>query len=169
MIRRYSRPRHLMPGWTMPLRPWATKLIGLTTIPSPPRPVSSSHHATPSASCSASVTLTRSRPVLCSHPGSAATSSIAALQVPAVVVVGVDPCSPRPGCGTGPSADLRRRSRATRTVGRHRRSGRCLRSCRVASRAAARHPGLGSALFRASRRWPRGQRAPRPRQQRTGA
>src|ERR1700757_2864433 len=36
MMRRYSRPRHLIPGCTRPLRPRAMKLIGFSTPPSPP-------------------------------------------------------------------------------------------------------------------------------------
>ena len=43
MMRRYSRPRHLTAGWTSPRWPLAMKSSGFTTMPSPPRPVSSSH------------------------------------------------------------------------------------------------------------------------------
>jgi hypothetical protein len=75
MILRYSRPRHLMPGWTRPLRPRATKLTGLTTVPSPPLAVSSSHQAAPAAWLSGSVTSTTRRSVRVNHSGSAATSS----------------------------------------------------------------------------------------------
>src|SRR4051794_30095016 len=49
MIRRYSRPRTFRAGWTTPRRPWTTKSIGFTTMPSPPASVRSSHHAAPSA------------------------------------------------------------------------------------------------------------------------
>ena len=36
MIRRYSRPRHLIAGWTKPRLDCATNPSGFTTIPSPP-------------------------------------------------------------------------------------------------------------------------------------
>ena len=49
MIRRYSRPRHFTAGWESPRPPLWMNDSGLTTIPSPPVPVSSSHQATPAA------------------------------------------------------------------------------------------------------------------------
>ena len=39
MILRYSRPRHLIRGWTSPLRPRETNVAGFTTRPSPRSPV----------------------------------------------------------------------------------------------------------------------------------
>src|SRR5215211_6566317 len=52
MMRRYSRPRVLSAGCTSPRRPRATNSSGLTTIPSPPAAVSSSHQTAPARSLS---------------------------------------------------------------------------------------------------------------------
>ena len=45
-------------GWLRPLRPLWIKPSGLTTIPSPPCPVSSIHHSVPASWLAESVTLT---------------------------------------------------------------------------------------------------------------
>ena len=44
MIRRYSRPRTFSPGWTPRPRSAVAARAGLTTMPSPPAAVRSSHH-----------------------------------------------------------------------------------------------------------------------------
>ena len=44
-MRRYSLPLHFTAGCTSPREPRVMKSSGFTTIPSPPRPVSSSHHS----------------------------------------------------------------------------------------------------------------------------
>ena len=71
MIRRYSAPRHFTAGCTGRFWPrGGMKSSGLTTIPSPPRDVSSSHQATPAATSSASVTSMTRYGVASSRPSS---------------------------------------------------------------------------------------------------
>src|ERR1017187_4554849 len=74
MIRRYSRPRTLIPGCTSPRRARVRLACGLTTIPSPPLAVSSSHQATPAAVESGSVVSTIRRRVAMISPGAASAS-----------------------------------------------------------------------------------------------
>jgi hypothetical protein len=52
------RPRHFTAGCERPRPPRWMNVTGLTTMPSPPRPVSSSHQATPAAWLDGSVTPT---------------------------------------------------------------------------------------------------------------
>src|ERR1700744_1403248 len=63
MIRRYSGPRTFSPGWTRPLPFWAMKDAGLTTIPSPPASVISSHQAVAAAREASSARSTKRRSV----------------------------------------------------------------------------------------------------------
>jgi hypothetical protein len=74
MIRRYSGPRTLSPGCTKPRRACVRLAAGLTTMPSPPPPVSSVHQAVAASSDAGSVTSTNRCPVVRTSSGSAATS-----------------------------------------------------------------------------------------------
>ena len=89
MMRRYSRPRHLTAGWARPRPPRWMKSSGLTTMPSPPRPVSSSHQSIPAASLAGSVRSTTRNGVGSRSSGSSRQTG-QRLHVPDVVLVGVD-------------------------------------------------------------------------------
>src|ERR1017187_3517321 len=88
MIRKYSRPRTLTPGWTSPRRARARLACGLTTMPSPPLAVSSSHQATPAAVEPGSVGSTsRRRAVGLNQPGRGGRQPVSECEVPAVITV----------------------------------------------------------------------------------
>ena len=91
MIRRYSRPRHFTPGCSS--RPLPSRApgpsYGLTTMPSPPAPVSASHQSVAAATAAASASSTTCRRVGVKKLGVGRAEPVGDAQVPAVVPVGV--------------------------------------------------------------------------------